>query len=93
MKIILPKTTKSIVRVKMKDLIKKMAEDDISQEEWEKASKQYQVYAGLIKKSPLFTPDTVLVVGANLLSLFIIGAINDGFHINKLWNFVPKARV
>ena len=90
----LPKTTKSMVRNKMKELVKKMTEDGISADEWNELNKMYQVYSGMInKKSPGLTPDTIMVVAANLLSLFIIGAINDGFHINKLWNFVPKARV
>lgn len=42
------------------------------QKDWDTANKRYQAYTEMLKPSWKFTPDTILVVGGNLLGILLI---------------------
>ncbi len=43
-----------------------------TQKDWDTANERYQAYTEMLKPSWKFTPDTVLVVGGNLLGILLI---------------------
>jgi len=43
-----------------------------TQKDWDTANERYQAYTEMLKPSWKFTPDTILVVGGNLLGILLI---------------------
>lgn len=90
----LPKSTKKMIREEREKCFIKMSNPDIDLDDWEELNTKYQAYDEMLKPSWKFTPDTVLVVGGQLLSILCI--LNfERFDIvrSKAIGFVMKGRV
>ena len=94
MKIKLPRSAKSKRKTERDKIFEKMSMEGITQEDWEKLNKKYQVYSEMMKPSWTITPDTLLVAATNLLGIVLV--LNfEKFDIirSKAIAFVLKGRV
>lgn len=94
MKVNLPRSAKSRIKVERDKVFEKMSESDISQKDWDELNKKYRAYSEMMKPSWTITPDTLLIATTNLLGIVLI--LNfEKFDIvrTKAINFVLKGRV
>ena len=94
MKVNLPRSAKSRIKVERDKVFEKMGESDISQKDWDELNKKYRAYSEMMKPSWTITPDTLLIATTNLLGIVLI--LNfEKFDIvrTKAINFVLKGRV
>jgi len=94
MKINLPKSARSKIKVEREKVFKKMSDENIEQADWEALNKKYQAYSEMMKPSWKITPDTLLIAVTNLLGILLI--LNfEKFDIvrTKALGFVIKGRV
>lgn len=94
MKIKLPKSAKSKIKIERRKVLEKMGEEGISQKDWDELNKRYQEYSEMLKPTWTFTPDTLLVAVTNILGIVLV--LNfEKFDIvrSKAMNFVLKGRV
>ena len=90
----LPKGIKRQIREEQEKIFRKMSESGIDQKEWDNLNKKYQVYADMLKPTWKFTPDTLLVVGGNLIGILLILNFERMDIIrSKAISFVLKGRV
>ena len=94
MKIKLPKSAKSKIKIERRKVLEKMGEEGISQKDWDELNKRYQAYSEMLKPTWTVTPDTLLVAVTNILGIVLV--LNfEKFDIvrSKAMNFVLKGRV
>lgn len=90
----LPKSMKKRIREEQEKCFIKMSDPDIELSEWDDLNEKYQVYAEMLKPSWKFTPDTLLVVGGNLMGILLILNFEKMDIIrSKALGFVLKGRV
>lgn len=90
----LPKSMKKRIREEQEKCFIKMSDPDIELSEWDNLNEKYQVYAEMLKPSWKFTPDTLLVVGGNLIGILLILNFEKMDIIrSKALGFVLKGRV
>lgn len=90
----LSRNMKKIVKAEQAKVLEEMSREDINPKDWDTANKKYQTYSEMLKTSWKFTPDTLLVVGGNLLGIALI--LNfERFDIvrSKALSFVLKGKV
>ena len=90
----LPKSMKKRIREEQEKCFIKMSDPDIELSKWDDLNEKYQVYAEMLKPSWKFTPDTLLVVGGNLMGILLILNFEKMDIIrSKALGFVLKGRV
>lgn len=90
----LPKSMKKRIREEQEKCFIKMSNPYIELSEWDELNEKYQVYAEMLKPSWKFTPDTLLVVGGNLMGiLLILNFERLDIVRSKALSFVLKGRV
>jgi len=90
----LSKETKKRI-IKERDLaLEKMSEEGISDDDWNFYKKKYEGYADMLKRDWKISPDTLLIVGGNLLGiLLILNFEKMDIVTTKALQFVMKGRV
>ncbi len=74
--------------------LEKMSMEGISSEDWAYYKKQFEGYSELLKRDWKISPDTLLVVGGNLLGiLLILNFEKMDIVMSKALGFVLKGRV
>ena len=72
----------------------KMSMKGITEEDWHYYKKQYEGYSELLKSNWKISPDTLLIVGGNLLGILLILNFEKADIVtSKALNFVLKGRV
>ena len=72
----------------------KMSKEGISDEDWSFYKKQYDGYCEMLKNGFKISPDTLLVVGGNLLGILLILNFEKADIVtSKALGFVLKGRV
>jgi len=92
----LSKETRQELKEQMDFLATRMVKTSTTNEEWAEYKKQYDGYFEMLygKSKQKVSPDTLLVVGANLLGiLFILNYEKGDTIVSKAMNFVIKGRV
>ena len=90
----LPKSMRKRIKEEQEKVFLKMSEPDIEQNEWDDLNEKYRVYSEMVKPSWKFTPDTLLVVGGNLLGILLILNFEKMDIVRtKAIGFVLKGRV
>lgn len=90
----LTRSMKKMIREEQEKMLVKMGDPDIALEDWDNLNEKYQVYAKMLKTSWNFTPDTLLVVGGNLMGiLLILNFERLDIVRSKALGFVLKGRV
>lgn len=81
--------------IEERDLIfTKMSQEGISDEDWTLYKKRYDGYCEMLKSNFKISPDTLLVVGGNLLGILLILNFEKAEIVtSKALNFVLKGRV
>lgn len=90
----LPRSMKKRIRDEQEKMLIAMSRADIETKDWDILNKKYQVYTEMLKPSWKVTPDTLLIVGGNLIGILAI--LNfERFDIvrSKALSFVLKGRV
>ena len=94
MKIKLPKSAKSKIRMERDKVFKKMSEEGISKADWDDLNKKYQAYTEMMKPSWTLTPDTILIAVTNLAGIALILNFEKlDILRSKAIGFVLKGRV
>ena len=89
-----PKSMKKRIREEQEKCFIKMSDPDIELSEWDDLNDKYRVYTEMLKPSWKFTPDTLLVVGGNLMGiLLILNFERLDIVRSKALGFVLKGRV
>ena len=94
MKIKIPQSMKQKVKAEREKIFEEMRREGISKQDWDDLNKKYCVYSDMLKPTYTITPDTILVVGGNLVGILLI--LNfEKFDIvrSKALSFVLKGRV
>lgn len=68
----LSRNMKKMVKAEQAKVLEEMSKEGITAKDWDTANKKYQTYTEMLKTSWKFTPDTLLVVGGNLLGIALI---------------------
>lgn len=91
----LPKSMKRRIREEQEKIFIEMSDPSIEPKDWDNANKKYQVYSEMLKTSSWkITPDTLLVVGGNLVGiLLILNFERLDIVRSKAIGFVLKGRV
>lgn len=90
----LTRSMRKMIREEQEKMLVKMGDPDIELEDWDNLNEKYQVYAEMLKTSWKFTPDTLLVVGGNLMGiLLILNFERLDIVRSKALGFVLKGRV
>lgn len=90
----MPKHMKQKIREEQEKCFLKMSKEDVDQEEWNDLNRKYQAYTEMLKPSWKITPDTLLVVGGNLVGILLILNFERMDIIrSKAMSFVLKGRV
>lgn len=90
----LPRSMKKRIKEEQEKIFTKMSDPDITLEEWDTLNEKYRVYSEMVKPNWKFTPDTLLVVGGNLLGiLMILNFERLDIVRSKALSFVLKGRV
>lgn len=90
----LPGSMKRKIREEQEKCFERMSGTDINQEEWEELNDKYRAYSEMLKPSWKFTPDTLLVVGGNLIGILLILNFEKMDIVrSKAISFVLKGRV
>ncbi len=72
----------------------KMSADGVDSKDWDCYKKKYDGYNELLKRDWKISPDTMLVVGGNLLGiLLILGYEKADIITSKAMSFVLKGKV
>lgn len=72
----------------------KMSMEGITEDEWNYYKKQYEGYSEMLKCKWKISPDTLLIVGGNLLGILLILNFEKADIItSKALSFVLKGRV
>lgn len=90
----LPRSTKNKIREEQEKTFIAMSKENIEAKDWDNLNRKYQVYTEMLKPSWKVTPDTLLIVGGNLVGILAI--LNfERFDIvrSKALSFVLKGRV
>ena len=94
----LPKSMRKSMRKRIKEerekIFTKMSEPGITLDEWKAVEAKYRVYSEMGKSSWKFTPDTLLIVGGNLIGILLILNFEKLDIVrSKAIGFVLKGRV
>ena len=90
----LPKSMKIRIREEQEKCFEKMTSPDITLDEWDDLNEKYRVYSEMVKPTWKITPDTLLVVGGNLMGILLILNFERMDIIrSKAIGFVLKGRV
>lgn len=90
----LPKSMKKRIKEEQEKVFLKMSVEDIPLEEWDELNEKYRVYSDMVKPDWKFTPDTLLVVGGNLMGILLILNFEKLDIVrSKAVGFVLKGRV
>lgn len=68
----LTRSMKKLIRAEQEKMLIIMSDPKTEQGDWDEANDKYQTYSEMLKTSWKFTPDTMLVVGGNLLGIIMI---------------------
>lgn len=89
-----PKSMKKRIREEQEKCFIKMSDPHIDVDNWNDLNDKYRVYTEMLKPSWKFTPDTLLVVGGNLIGiLLILNFERLDIVRSKALGFVLKGRV
>lgn len=90
----LPRSMKARIREEQEKCFIRMSSPDITLEEWDELNEKYRVYSEMVKPNWKFTPDTLLVVGGNLMGILLILNFEKLDIVrSKALGFVLKGRV
>ena len=94
MKINLPKSAKSKIKVERDKVFEQMSKEGIAQADWDALNKKYQAYSEMMKPSWKITPDTLLIAATNLVGIVLILNFEKLDIVrSKAMSFVLKGRV
>lgn len=90
----LPKSMKKKIREEQEKCLLGMSEEGIDVDDWHDLHDKYRTYTEMLKPSWEIKPDTLLVVGGNLLGiLLILNFERLDIVRSKAMGFVLKGRV